>query len=104
MINFWIENDPPPLSELFRKFIRSVNLTRPLENTQIGHILQKYTLDNYTLEKYTLAQKCLVMVATSLVMVSTSLVTVATSFSIAKSQVWPKILSDGSLYKTIKWD
>ena len=39
-----------------------------LEDTQVGYISQKYTL-----EKYTLAQKSLVMVATSLVRVSTSL-------------------------------
>ena len=55
--------------------------SQSLEDTQVGYISQKYTLDNYTL-----AQKSLVMVATSLVMVvtflmmvSTSLLTVATS-------------------------
>ena len=37
-----------------------------LEDTQVGYISKKYTL-----EKYTLAQKSLVMVATSLVMVGT---------------------------------
>ena len=70
--------------------------SQSLEDTQVGYISQKYTLDNYTLEKYTLAQKSLVMVATflvtvttslvmvstSLVMVSTSLVTVATSLAL----------------------
>ena len=29
-INFWIENDPPPLLELFRKFIRFGRGKRPL--------------------------------------------------------------------------
>ena len=60
------------------KLKKKINL-QSLEDTQVGYISQKYTLDNYTLEKYTLAQKSLVMVATSLVMVATSLVMVATS-------------------------
>ena len=28
--------------------------SQSLEDTQVGYISQKYTLDNYTLEKYTL--------------------------------------------------
>ena len=36
-----------------------INL-QSLEDTQVGYILQKYTLDNYiNLEKYTLAEKSL---------------------------------------------
>ena len=35
--------------------------SQSLEDTQVGYISEKYTLDN-TLEKYTLAQKSLVMV------------------------------------------
>ena len=31
--------------------------SQSLEDTQVGYISQKYTLDNYILEKYTLAVK-----------------------------------------------
>ena len=33
-INFWIEDDPPPLA-LFRKFIRFCSLALPLEMRQV---------------------------------------------------------------------
>ena len=36
------------------------------EDTQVGYILQKYTLDNYSSEKYTFAQKSFVIMARSL--------------------------------------
>ena len=35
-INFWIENDPPPPLELFRKFIQFGNLTRPLSPSALS--------------------------------------------------------------------